>query len=57
MTQRLTISSLALMLIAACFIACNSDYTAGKKKGYFRIEFPEKKYQVFDQPGYPYTYE
>ena len=42
-----------------CFslLACNSDYTAGKKRGYFRISFPEKKYQVFDQPGYPYTFE
>lgn len=37
--------------------ACNSDYTAGKKKGYFRIDFPEKKYQRFDWPGYPYTFE
>jgi gliding motility-associated lipoprotein GldD len=39
------------------FFACNSNYTVGKKKGYFRINFPEKKYQTFDQPGYPYTFE
>lgn len=39
------------------FFSCNSDYTAGKKKGYFKIDFPEKKYQLFDQPGYPYTFE
>lgn len=44
-------------LLAAWLLACNSDYSAGKKKGYFKIEFPEKKYQVFDQPGYPYTFE
>ena len=37
-------------------ISCNSSYTP-KPKGYFRIEFPEKKYQLFDQPGYPYTFE
>ena len=36
--------------------SCNSSYTP-KPKGYFRIEFPEKKYQLFDQPGYPYTFE
>lgn len=36
---------------------CNSDYSVGKKKGYFHIDFPEKKYQVFEQPGYPYTFE
>ena len=36
--------------------SCNSAYTY-KKKGYFHIELPEKKYQPFDQPGYPYTFE
>lgn len=36
--------------------ACNSPYTF-KKKGYFSIEFPEKKYQEFDRPGYPYSFE
>lgn len=37
--------------------ACNSEYTAGRKKGYFKIDFPEKKYQQFDEPGYPYSFE
>ncbi len=37
--------------------ACNSDYTVGKKRGYFKIDFPAKAYQKFDQPGYPYTFE
>ena len=36
---------------------CNTDYTVGKKRGYFKIEFPEKSYQKFDQPGYPYSFE
>jgi gliding motility-associated lipoprotein GldD len=45
-----------LLLIASILPACNSPYTY-KKKGYFNIEFPEKKYQSFDQPGYPYTFE
>jgi gliding motility-associated lipoprotein GldD len=40
-----------------CLFSCNSTYTQGKKKGYFKIEFPEKKYQVFNWPGYPYTFE
>lgn len=38
-------------------VACNSDYTAGKKKGFFKIDFPEKKYQAFQQAGYPYSFE
>jgi gliding motility-associated lipoprotein GldD len=42
--------------IIICLWGCNSPYTF-KKKGYFNIEFPEKKYQQFDQPGYPYTFE
>jgi gliding motility-associated lipoprotein GldD len=49
-----------VLLISAgivLFLACNSDYSVGKKKGYFHIDFPEKKYQPFDQPGYPYTFE
>ncbi len=51
--------SCALYLVPCTWslTACNSDYTAGKKKGYFKIDFPEKKYQLFDQPGYPYIFE
>jgi gliding motility-associated lipoprotein GldD len=50
-----------LVLFAGClavvlFVSCNSSYTY-KKKGYYKIEFPEKKYRLFDQPGYPYTFE
>ncbi|MFD2918154.1 hypothetical protein ACFS6H_00455 [Terrimonas rubra] len=37
-------------------LACNSPYTF-KKKGYYKIDFPEKTYRLFDQPGYPYTFE
>lgn len=44
------------LFIAFTLFACNSNYTY-KKKGYFRIDFPEKKYQVFDMPGYPYSFE
>jgi gliding motility-associated lipoprotein GldD len=43
--------------LALSLLSCNSNYTIGKKKGYFRIDFPEKKYQQFDQPGYPYSFE
>lgn len=38
------------------FSACNSDYTP-KPKGYFKIDFPEKQYRVFQQTGYPYSFE
>ncbi len=36
--------------------SCNSPFTP-KPRGYFQIEFPERKYQLFDQPGYPYAFE
>jgi len=44
---------MAVMLSA---ISCNSGYTP-KPRGYFNISFPPKKYQLFNQPGYPYTFE
>ena len=28
-----------------------------KPKGYFKIELPEHQYQIFNQPGYPYSFE
>ncbi|MFZ1328181.1 MAG: hypothetical protein WAU29_00430 [Chitinophagaceae bacterium] len=53
-----SIGFVVLLVIALpSLMSCNSDYSVGKKKGYFHIDFPEKKYQVFNQPGYPYTFE
>ena len=46
-----------IILFGVLLLSCNSPYTVGKKRGYFLIQFPEKKYQRFDQPGYPYTFE
>jgi len=36
--------------------SCNSPFTP-KPKGYFQIPFPERKYQLFNQPDYPYSFE
>jgi gliding motility-associated lipoprotein GldD len=50
----------SLFLVSCSFLlaSCNSSYQPeSKKKGYYKIEFPEKEYQSFDQPGYPYTFE
>lgn len=51
-----SISYIFLFIGLGLFLACNSNYTP-KPRGYFRINFPEKKYQLFDQPGYPYAFE
>ena len=47
---------LFIFFVVVIFAACNSPYTS-KKEGYFKIHFPEKRYQVFNEPGYPYTFE
>lgn len=44
------------IIIAAGCIACNSPYVS-KRTGYFKIKFPEKKYKLFDEPGFPYSFE
>ena len=47
---------LAAIVLLVTAVACQQTYTP-KPRGYFRIDLPEKKYQVFDEPGYPYTFE
>ena len=47
---------LFLFISAIIFIACNSNYSS-KKKGYFKIQLPEHKYQSFDKSNFPYSFE
>ena len=46
----------AAVVILFFLFSCNSTYTS-KKKGYYNIEFPERKYLVFDEPDVPYSFE
>jgi gliding motility-associated lipoprotein GldD len=46
----------SLVLMISLLFSCNSEYTF-KQRGYFKIDFPEKSYQVFNEPGYPYSFE
>ncbi len=50
------IKHLCLIFLAISVAACNSPYTP-RPQGYFKIDFPEHEYKLFDQPGYPYTFE
>jgi gliding motility-associated lipoprotein GldD len=52
-TPALSIKLLAGILLLG---SCNSVYTP-RPRGYFRIDFPPHKYQLFDLPGYPYSFE
>jgi gliding motility-associated lipoprotein GldD len=48
------------MILAPFFLylfSCNTNYTADKKRGYFRIDLPKKEYRVFDTLDYPYSFE
>ena len=38
------------------FSCCNSTYTS-KKRGYYKIDFPERKYIKFEREGFPYSFE
>ena len=48
--------TIVFLILIIGLIACNSDYTI-KPRGYYKIELPAKKYQVFNQPGFPYSFE
>lgn len=37
-------------------VSCNSPFTP-RERGYYRIDFPERSYRLFNDPGYPYTFE
>ena len=45
-----------LLIFDFLFSSCNSTYTS-KKTGYYKIDFPERKYTVFQKEGFPYTFE
>lgn len=50
-------SALRLFIFLSFFlVCCNSDYTI-KRRGYYRIDFPEHVYQRFEISGFPYTFE
>ena len=47
----------SLVFILLLFLAaCNSDYPY-RPRGYYKIALPQKSYQKFDRPGFPYTFE
>lgn len=58
--KHITFVQLVLFFYTAAILfliaSCNSNFTA-KPQGYFKIDFPKHEYQIFDQPGYPYSFE
>ena len=45
-----------VLILSILSFSCNSDFTQ-KPREYYRIDFPERQYQPFDQAGYPYSFE
>jgi len=42
--------------VSTLIAACNSPYVS-KKRGYFNIDLPQRGYQKFDNPDFPYSFE
>ena len=45
-----------IIFLGIFFFSCNSPYVS-KKRGYFKIDLPERKYQKFEKEGFPYSFE
>ena len=49
---------LFFLVTMSCLFSCKPDTYVPKPVGYFRIDTPQThQYQLFDVPGYPYTFE
>jgi gliding motility-associated lipoprotein GldD len=53
---KLLFIGLFCLFVFVLFCSCNSVYTP-KPRGYYKVELPRHEYQVFDRPGFPYTFE
>lgn len=50
------INIIYILFIFLLAVSCNSAFTP-KPKGYFKIDFPQRGYQTFSEPGFPYSFE
>ena len=50
------IPKLLLTGLVYLLVTCNEPYSS-KKRGYFKIDFPEHRYKTFDTAGFPYAFE
>ncbi|HRE52790.1 MAG TPA: hypothetical protein PK339_15310 [Flavitalea sp.] len=56
MNENILNNIIAAAIIMIALSSCNSDYTI-RQRGYYRIDLPAQEYQLFDKPGYPYSFE
>lgn len=57
-SQKLGVLLVSLLPISYCLFtsSCNSVYTS-KKRGYYKVDFPQKSYVKFEKAGVPYSFE
>lgn len=48
--------SILFLCIVSFTCSCNSNNPL-RPRAFYKIEFPEHQYQVFERPGYPYSFE
>jgi gliding motility-associated lipoprotein GldD len=46
-----------ISLLLVITVSCKNDNYMPKQRGYFYIPLPEKKYNSFEEPTYPYSFE
>ena len=46
-----------IFVLGICTICACNNPVVPKPKGYSQLHFPEKKYQPFNELGYPYAFE
>lgn len=44
-------------LLSLALLGCDDENYTPKKRAYYKIDFPERKYQTFNQDTYPYTFD
>ncbi len=54
--QRFSFSFFLFLVSLFALTSCKEN-PVHKPKGYFKIDFPQHQYQVFDKEGYPYSFE
>ncbi len=47
---------ITVIVLTLLLAGCNSTYSP-KPRGYYKIEFPERAYQKFNNPEFPYSFE
>lgn len=54
--KRLALSFCHIIILSILLVSCNGEYTA-KPKAYPRVEYPERKYAMYDPATCPFKFE